>query len=203
MSYFTHAINQSPTIYGEAAADMTAPAMKVVAFDNNGKIILPASGKTPIGVVLADAADVKAGGRLNVQVKDICYVLTGASVKRGQNLKAKTDGTVEPASSGDTVIGFALTDAASGKPVEMKIIHLGTASPSSVKLSELTDVDFDPAPTDGQLMKYNGTSQKWEPFTLTLSALTDVDLSTAPTNGQVLKYDSTAQKWKPAADATT
>ena len=90
MSYFTHAINQSPTIYGEAAADMTAPAMKVVAFDNNGKIILPASGETPIGVVLADAADVKAGGRLNIQVKDICYVLTGASVKRGQNLKAKT-----------------------------------------------------------------------------------------------------------------
>ena len=124
MSYVTHAINQSPTIYGEANVAITAPAMKVVALNSSGKAILPAnSGDLAIGVVLADAADIPAGGRVNIQIKDICFALAGEAITRGNVLMAHTDGTVKVATTGKQVIGIALSDAASGKPVEMMIVH--------------------------------------------------------------------------------
>ena len=171
MSYLTHAINQSPTIYGEAATALSAPAMKAVAFDSNGKIILPANaGDLAIGIVLADADNIAAGGRVNVQIKDICLALAGEAIKRGQNLMAHTDGTVKVATEGKSIIGIALGNAASGKPVEMMIVHVGTSGGSGSSVEKLSD-------------------------------LSDVDLSTPATNGQVLKYDGSAQKWKPAADA--
>ena len=159
MSYMTHPINQSATIYGEAGAAITAPAMKVVAFDSNGKFVLPATG-TPIGVVLSDAVDVAAGDRVNVQIKDICFALAGETIKRGYNLKAHTDGTVKQASAGDNVIGIALGDAASGKPVEMLIVHNtipASASSLALSLKDLTDVDSNLAPTADQILKYDNT----------------------------------------------
>ena len=163
MGYLTHAINDTGVIYGEAGAAITAPAMKVVAFDSNGKFVLPASG-TPVGVILADAADVAAGDRLNVQIKDICYALAGANIKRGDNLKAHTDGTVKPASAGDDLIGIALSAAASGKPVEMMIVHCicGSGVAPSIKLGDLTDVDLSTPATDGQVLKYDNASSKWK-----------------------------------------
>lgn len=124
MSYLTHAINPSPAIYGEANADLTAPAMKAVALNASGKVILPAnSGDLAIGVVLADAADIPAGGRVNIQIKDICFAIAGEAVQRGDVLMAHTDGTVKKATAGKQTIGIALADAASGKPVEMWIMH--------------------------------------------------------------------------------
>ena len=159
MSYMTHPINQSATIYGEAGAAITAPAMKVVAFDSNGKFVLPATG-TPIGVVLSDAVDVAEGDRVNVQIKDICFALAGETIKRGYNLKAHTDGTVKQASAGDNVIGIALGDAASGKPVEMMIVHNtipASASSLALSLKDLTDVDSNLAPTADQILKYDNT----------------------------------------------
>lgn len=129
MSYLTHAINQSPTIYGEANAALTAPAMKAVALNSSGKVILPAtSGDFAIGIVLADADDIPAGGRVNIQIKDICLALAGETIKRGDLLMAHTDGTVKVATAGKNVIGYALGGAASGKPVEIFIFHTLTAA---------------------------------------------------------------------------
>ena len=114
--YLTHAINQSPTIYGEANAALTAPAMKAVALNASGKVILPAaSGDLAIGVVLADAADIPAGGRVNIQIKDICFALAGETIKRGDVLMAHTDGTVKKAPAGKQTIGIALADAMMGE----------------------------------------------------------------------------------------
>ena len=124
MSYLTHAINQSPTIYGEANAALTAPAMKAVALNSSGKVILPAaSGDLAIGIVLADAADIAAGGRVNIQIKDICLGIAGETIKRGDVLMAHTDGTLKKATAGKQVLAIALADAASGKPVEVSIMH--------------------------------------------------------------------------------
>lgn len=124
MSYLTHAINQSPTIYGEANAALTAPAMKAVAFNSSGKVILPAaSGDFAIGIVLADADNIAAGGRVNIQIKDICLAIAGETIKRGDLLMAHTDGTVKVATAGKQTIGVALGGASSGKPVEMMIMH--------------------------------------------------------------------------------
>lgn len=78
-------------------------------------------------------------------------------------------------------------------------------------IDDLADVDTaTAAPTNGQVLKWNGTN--WVPAddidtTLTLSSasiddLGDVDTTTiAPTTGQVLKWDGS--KWAPADDATS
>lgn len=124
MGYLTHAINDTGVIYGEANAAITAPAMKAVALNSSGKVILPASsGDFAIGIVLADAADIASGGRVNIQIKDICYALAGETIKRGDLLMAHTDGSVKKATAGKCVLGIALGDGASGKPVEMMIMH--------------------------------------------------------------------------------
>lgn len=124
MAYLTHAINDTGVIYGEANAAITAPAMKAVALNSSGKVILPAnSGDFAIGIVLADAADIPADGRVNIQIKDICYALASETIKRGDMLMAHTDGTVKVATAGSCVLGIALGDAASNKPVEMMIMH--------------------------------------------------------------------------------
>ena len=118
MGYLTHAINDTGVIYGEANAAITAPAMKAVALNSSGKVILPASsGDFAIGIVLADAADIASGGRVNIQIKDICYALAGETIKRGDLLMAHTDGSVKKATAGKCVLGVALGDGASGKPV--------------------------------------------------------------------------------------
>lgn len=124
MGYLTHAINDTGVIYGEANAAISAPAMKAVALNSSGKVILPASsGDFAIGIVLADAADIASGGRVNIQIKDICFALAGETIKRGDLLMAHTDGSVKKATAGKCVLGIALGDGASGKPVEMMIMH--------------------------------------------------------------------------------
>ena len=161
MSYLIHAINESPTIYGEAAAALTAPAMKAVAFDSSGKVVLPASsGAFAVGIVLADAADIAAGGRVNIQIKDICLALAGETIKRGDLLMAHTDGTLKVATAGKCVIGMALSGGTSGKPIEVMIMHdaiPATASSLALSLKDLTDVDSNLAPTANQNLKYDGT----------------------------------------------
>ena len=163
MSYLNHAINESPTIYAEAAEALTAPAMKAVAFDEDGKVEYPGAGAIPIGIVLADAVDIPAGGRVNIQIKDICLAMAGETIKRGDNLTAYTDGTVKVASAGDHIIGIALGAGVSGKPVEMMIVHIGGGSaPSEVSLSDLSDVDLTTPATNGQVLKYDSASSKWK-----------------------------------------
>lgn len=55
-------------------------------------------------------------------------------------------------------------------------------------------------PTNGQVLMYNRTTQKWVNGTLTLNSLTDTQFASL-TNGQVLKYNSTSQKWENADEA--
>ena len=67
-------------------------------------------------------------------------------------------------------------------------------------LADLTDDVNISSPTDGQILKYDGTSSKWVNGTgggggaSALDDLTDVDITT-PTEGQTLVYDSTNSKW--------
>ena len=64
-------------------------------------------------------------------------------------------------------------------------------------LVDLTDTNIS-SPSNGQVLKYNGTSGKWEnkaEDTQSLSGLSDTNIS-SPSNGQTLMYDSTTNKWK-------
>lgn len=70
-------------------------------------------------------------------------------------------------------------------------------------LANMSDVDLD-TPTNGQVLEYNGTTQKWENKAQaggSLSNLTDVALTT-PVNGNILRYNSTSQKWENYAGDT-
>lgn len=65
-------------------------------------------------------------------------------------------------------------------------------------LRGLSDVEFNPYITNGNIMMFNGS--KWTDSvlpirTFPIGSLTDVDI-TSVTNGQVLKYNSTSEKWE-------
>ena len=161
MSYMNHGYNDSPVIHGEANAAVTAPAMKAFALNASGKAILPANaGDFCVGIALANTEDVAAGGRLDLQIKDGCYAIAGENVKRGDLLAGYTDGTLKKATAGQHVLAVALQDAASGKPVEVFITRTvlpATAASLSLSLKDLSDVYSELAPTNGQILKYDGT----------------------------------------------
>ena len=72
------------------------------------------------------------------------------------------------------------------------------AEHSSASISSLQDTDIQ-NPTDGQIIKYNGETEKWENTeesggSSTLGGLTDVTITT-PTNGQIIEYDAANDEW--------
>lgn len=155
MAYINHSYNDSPVIHGEANAALTAPAMKAFAFNASGKVILPAtSGDFAVGIALANTDDVAAGGGIDLQIKDGCLGIAGETVKKGDLLMAHTDGTLKKATAGKNVLAIALTDAASGKPVQVFITR-GIMPPIVC--------DFSTPPTDGQVLKWDNTNKVWKP----------------------------------------
>ena len=122
MAYLTHAINNSPTICGEAGADIKAPQMLAVKF-SSGKLVLPGAGDAVIGIALADQDEVKTGDPLHVQIKDQCYWLAGGAIEAGDQLKTDAEGKCVVAGAGDVVNAIALSAATSGKPCLVFICH--------------------------------------------------------------------------------
>lgn len=83
------------------------------------------------------------------------------------------------------------------------INEVKTGSSVVTSLAGLDDVTLT-TPTNGQILKYNSTSHKWENAnesggggggSSTLSGLTDVDF-TSLADGQLIQYDATTEKWK-------
>ena len=198
MAYLNHAINPSPTICGEAAATIAAPALLAVKFDANGKFVLPSSGDPCIGIALANSEEVKAGDQLHVQIKDIGFWKTGAAVAAGAELAANAAGKAITATSGAFIMAIALEAASEADAIiKVQIVKAGYKSGGSitpVTLSGLADVDLTSA-ADGDLLVYDATAEKWKNSDLNLSGLADVDLTSAA-DGDLLVYDATAEKWK-------
>lgn len=74
-----------------------------------------------------------------------------------------------------------------------------SAPATAEDLNDLSDVGIT-TPTNGQILRYNSTSQEWENSNETagvsdLDDLSDVSL-TSLANGQVLTYNSTSQEWE-------
>lgn len=74
-----------------------------------------------------------------------------------------------------------------------------TISPQNTT-SEVPSFSISANPANGEVLKYNGTNEKWENGEIetveSLSELSDVSISDTPTNGEVLKYNSTSEKWE-------
>ena len=93
-----------------------------MAYDESGKVVLAGSGTViPIGVALIEAGinditgkesgKVYDGDDVDIQIKDIGYVLAGTDIAKGAEVAAMKDGLATTAIDGDYVIGVALDSA--------------------------------------------------------------------------------------------
>lgn len=132
----------NPTVY-VYEPDTTTLATGLVD-KNGGALANPFSG-TAQGMVQFAAPDgeydlrVAGGGRdftIRIQCLDASTVVTEAEAARDAAVAAKNDA------------------------------EAAAAALASLELADLVDVDFTPAPTGGQVLAFNGTTNKWEPYTL-------------------------------------
>ena len=117
-------INPSPTITGEAGAAIDDVRCKGVKYDENGKIVLASTPGEPIigvGIITNDAAT-EAGADVDIQVKDIGAVLTGAVVKAGAELAVDANGTFQTATAGQFVAAIALQPGKTGQVIRAQMV---------------------------------------------------------------------------------
>lgn len=122
--YLNHAINDSPTICGEAAGTITP--MTAVKFDSNGKIATAAAGDLCIGIALA-TTDCKAGDTVHVQIKDGGMWTAGGTFAAGDLLASDANGKAVKATSG-MALAIALEAGKADKPVKVLICRIPVAS---------------------------------------------------------------------------
>ncbi len=124
-------INQSVTIVEQAGADITDVRNRIMAYDGDGNVILAADGSAiPVGIAIIEAGynditgsesgKVATGDDVDIQIKDIGYVLAGGEITKGAEVTA-SEGLATAAASGNYVLGIALTAAAEGSYVRVQI----------------------------------------------------------------------------------
>lgn len=118
-------INQSVTIVEKAGAEIEDCRNKIVTYDTNGDVVLATAGTDiPLGVALieagynditgAESGKVAKGDDVDIQIKDIGFVLAGAEIKKGQEVAAGADGKAAVAVAGNYVLGIALNTVSAG-----------------------------------------------------------------------------------------
>lgn len=124
--------NQSPTIVEQAGANITDVRNLIMKYDDNGNVV-PATAGTdiPIGIALIEAGynditgkesgKVVLGDNVDILIKDRGVVLTGAEIKKGQEVAAGANGLAAVAAAGDYVLGFALSNAKADQYLEVQI----------------------------------------------------------------------------------
>lgn len=125
-------INQSVTITEQAGADIEDVRNLILNYDTNGNVVAAADGTAPlVGIAIieagyndisgAESGKVAAGDQVDVQIKDIGYVIAGAAIKKGEEVTAATGGKAAKAADGDYVLGIALSNAAENDYVRVQI----------------------------------------------------------------------------------
>ena len=123
-------INQSVTIVEQAGAAIEDVRNRILSYDENGDVILAADGTAvPVGIAIIEAGvndisgtesgKVAAGDDVDIQIKDIGYVLAGAAIAKGAEVMAST-GLAIPATAGNYV-GIALSAAAKDEYCRVQI----------------------------------------------------------------------------------
>lgn len=113
-------INQSVTIVEQAGAEIKDCRNRIMVYDDNGDVILATDGKKPfVGIALIESGLNDISGKesgsvavcddVDIQIKDIGYILAGAEIKKGAEVTAGADGLAATASDGDYVVGIALS----------------------------------------------------------------------------------------------
>lgn len=112
-------INQSVTIVEQAGADIEDVRNHIMAYDADGKVILAEDGSAVlVGVALIEAGindisgvesgKVNASDDVDIQIKDIGYILAGGDIAKGDEVTA-SGGLAVKAEAGNYVVGIALS----------------------------------------------------------------------------------------------
>lgn len=115
-------INQSPTIVEKAGAEITDVRNRIMKYDENGNVVLATAGTDiPVGIAIIEAGyndisgensgKVAVNDDVDILIKDMGVVLTGAAIKKGQEVTAGANGLAAVAASGNYVLGIALETA--------------------------------------------------------------------------------------------
>ena len=115
-------INQSVTIVEQAGAAIEDVRNRIMAYDKDGNVVLAADGSPVlIGVALIEAGmndisgvesgKVTIGDDVDIQIKDIGYILAGGEIAKGNEVTA-SNGLAVKAESGNYVVGIALSTVA-------------------------------------------------------------------------------------------
>ena len=125
-------INQSVTIAEQAGAAIDDARNLILKYDENGDVVLATDGTAPlVGIAIIEAGyndisgvesgKVAKGDQVDVQIKDIGYVIASAAIKKGEEVTATTGGKAVKAADGDYVLGVALSNAAENDYVRVQI----------------------------------------------------------------------------------
>ncbi len=112
-------INQSVTIVEQAGADINDCRNRIMVYDEDGNVVLASGGTKPlVGISLieagvndisgVEAGKVIKGDDVDIQIKDIGYVIAGEDITKGTEVTAGADGFAKAAASGEYVLGLAL-----------------------------------------------------------------------------------------------
>jgi len=134
--YLNAFVNNSATVRGAAAKEMTGAPHKAVAFDKDGNLDLPTAGGPALGFVLSDApggtdGKIPAGTEIDVLIKDIGLGEASAAIAKGDAVAVTATGQLKTAAGGEFILGFAMTAAeAAGQLVQVQITKSGYAPAS-------------------------------------------------------------------------
>lgn len=124
-------INQSVTIVEQAGAEIADVRNRIMAYDGDGNVVLAADGSVvPVGVALiesgtndisgVESGKVNAGDDVDIQIKDIGYILAGGEIAKGNEVTASS-GLAVKAESGNYVVGIALSAVAKDEYCRVQI----------------------------------------------------------------------------------
>lgn len=124
-------INQSVTIVEKAGADIEDVRNRIMAYDKDGNVVLAADGSgVLVGVALIEAGindisgvesgKVSVGDDVDIQIKDVGYVLAGGDIAKGDEVTASS-GLAVKAEAGNYVVGISLSAVAKDEYCRMQI----------------------------------------------------------------------------------
>lgn len=125
-------INQSVTIVEQAGTDIEDVRNHILAYDTDGNVILAEDGTAvPIGIAIIEAGvndisgvesgKVVAGDDVDIQIKDIGYILSGGDIAKGEEVTA-SKGLAVKAETGNYVVGIALSTAEKDEYCRVQIV---------------------------------------------------------------------------------
>lgn len=125
-------INPSATIVEAAGAAIEDCRNRIMKYDVNGNVVLATAGTDiPLGIAIieagynditgAESGKVAVGDDVDIQIKHIGVVIAGETIKKGQEIAAGANGLAAVATSGDYVLGIAITGAAQNGFVHVQI----------------------------------------------------------------------------------